>query len=179
MKDDRLPKTVLCGELDAGHRNVGRPHLRFSDCTTSHLNCSGIDVHQWEDLARDRRLWQWQKRPGQRTQNQDKTWTCKRRFVSRLCTTNCSFCGRGLSSRIGHVSPKRACGRPLPADQLIPNVLCRVIIINPPMVWPFKIFQNLLPGKMAINISEPFKTLHNFLLLHYHTFQYPLKGFEW
>ena len=40
----------------------------------------------------------------------------------------------------------------------------------------FKIFQNLLTGKMAINISEPFKTLHNFLLLHYHTFQYHLKG---
>ena len=31
--------------------------------------------------------------------------------------------------------------------------------INPPMVWPFKIFQNLLTDKMAINISEPFKTL--------------------
>ena len=37
----------------------------------------------------------------------------------------------------------------------------------------------LFNGKMAINMSEPFKTLHNFLLLHYHTFQYPLKGFEW
>ncbi|WP_411017558.1 hypothetical protein, partial [Salmonella sp. s51090] len=42
----------------------------------------------------------------------------------------------------------------------------------------FKIFQNLLTGKMAIDIREPFKTLHNFLLLHYHTFQNPLKGFE-
>ena len=31
-------------------------------------------------------------------------------------------------------------------------------VFNPPMVWPFKIFQNLLTGKMAINISEPFKT---------------------
>ena len=51
-------------------------------------------------------------------------------------------------------------------------------VFNPPMVWPFKTFQNLLTGKMAINMSEPFKTLHNFLLLHYHTFQYPLKGFE-
>ena len=46
------------------------------------------------------------------------------------------------------------------------------------MVLSFKTFQNLLTGKMAINMSEPFKTLHNFLLLHYHTFQYPLKGFE-
>ena len=46
------------------------------------------------------------------------------------------------------------------------------------MVWPFKTFENLLTGKMAINMSEPFKTLHNFLVLHYHTFQYPLKGFE-
>ena len=53
-----------------------------------------------------------------------------------------------------------------------------LVAINPPMVWPFKTFQNLLTGKMAINMSEPFKTLHNFLLLHYHTFQYPLKGFE-
>ena len=50
--------------------------------------------------------------------------------------------------------------------------------INPLMVLSFKTFQNLLTGKMAINMSEPFKTLHNFLLLHYHTFQYPLKGFE-
>ena len=53
-----------------------------------------------------------------------------------------------------------------------------IVQFNPPMVWPFKTFQNLLTGKMAINMSEPFKTLHNFLLLHYHTFQYPLKGFE-
>ena len=50
--------------------------------------------------------------------------------------------------------------------------------INPLMVLSFKTFQNLLTGKMAINMSEPFKTLHNFLLLHYHTFQNPLKGFE-
>ena len=48
--------------------------------------------------------------------------------------------------------------------------------LNPLMVLSFKTFQNLLTGKMAINMSEPFKTLHNFLLLHYHTFQYPLKG---
>ena len=30
------------------------------------------------------------------------------------------------------------------------------------MVLSFKTFQNLLTGKMAINMSEPFKTLHNF-----------------
>ena len=51
-------------------------------------------------------------------------------------------------------------------------------LFNPLMVLSFKTFQNLLTGKMAINMFEPFKTLHNFLLLHYHTFQYPLKGFE-
>ena len=55
-----------------------------------------------------------------------------------------------------------------------------VCIFNPPMVWPFKIFQNLLTGKMAINISEPFKTLHNFLLLHstipFNTLWKDLKG---
>ena len=50
--------------------------------------------------------------------------------------------------------------------------------INPLMVLSFKTFQNMLTGKMAINMSEPFKTLHNFLLLHYHTFQNPSKGFE-
>ena len=53
-----------------------------------------------------------------------------------------------------------------------------ISIVNPLMVLSFKTFQNLLTGKMAINMSQPFKTLHNFLLLHYHTFQYPLKGFE-
>ena len=57
MKDDRLLKAVLYGELRAWHRNVGRPRLRFCDCTKRHLNCAGIDVHQREDLARDRRLW--------------------------------------------------------------------------------------------------------------------------
>ena len=58
------------------------------------------------------------------------------------------------------------------------NTRANPLLFNPLMVWPFKTFQNLLTGKMAINMSEPFKTLHNFLLLHYHTFQYPLKGFE-
>ena len=51
-------------------------------------------------------------------------------------------------------------------------------LINPLMVLSFKTFQKVLIGKMAINMSEPFKTLHNFLLLHYDTFQYPLKGFD-
>ena len=36
---------------------------------------------------------------------------------------------------------------------------------------PFKI---CLLAKWLSMMSEPFKTLHNFLLLHYHTFQYPL-----
>ena len=56
-------------------------------------------------------------------------------------------------------------------------LICEALL-NPLMVLSFKTFQNLLTGKMAINMSEPLKTLHNFLLLHYHTFQYPLKGFE-
>ena len=59
----------------------------------------------------------------------------------------------------------------LPYSQYNRDQWCN-IILKPSYGLTFQKLSNRLTGKMAIDISEPFKTLHNFLLLHYHTFQY-------
>ena len=54
VNDDRLPKTVLYGELWQAKRNVGRPHLRYMDCTKQHLHAANINKRHWEEMAHDR-----------------------------------------------------------------------------------------------------------------------------
>ena len=49
MNDDRLPKTVLYGELWQAKRNVGRRHLRYMNCTKRHLHAAN-----WEEMTHER-----------------------------------------------------------------------------------------------------------------------------
>ena len=48
MKDGRIPKDLLCGELAAGKRRTGRPQPRFKDVCKQDLQALGINTDSWE-----------------------------------------------------------------------------------------------------------------------------------
>ena len=57
MKDGRIPKDLLCGELAAGKRPTGRPQPRFKDVCKQDLQALGINTDSWEVTATDRDAW--------------------------------------------------------------------------------------------------------------------------
>ena len=57
MNDDQLPKAFLYSELWQAKRDVGRPHLRYTDCTKRHLHAADINKRHWEEMAHDRSAW--------------------------------------------------------------------------------------------------------------------------
>ena len=57
MKDGRIPKDLLYGELATGKRPTGRPQLRFKDVCKRDLQALGINTDSWEVTATDRDAW--------------------------------------------------------------------------------------------------------------------------
>ena len=57
MKDGRIPKDLLYGELATGKRPTGRPQLRFKDVCKRDLQALGINTDSWEITATDRDVW--------------------------------------------------------------------------------------------------------------------------
>ena len=57
MKDYRIPKMLLYSQLDSGHRNVGRPLLRYKDRLKYNLKATNIDHVSFEETAIDRDDW--------------------------------------------------------------------------------------------------------------------------
>ena len=57
MADDRIPKMLLYSQLDGGHRNVGRPLLRYKDKLKSNIAAANIDQASFELTATDRNAW--------------------------------------------------------------------------------------------------------------------------
>ena len=55
MKDGRIPKDILYGELASGARSVGRPLLRYRDVIKRDM--SELNLSNWESLAADRAKW--------------------------------------------------------------------------------------------------------------------------
>ena len=57
IADDRIPKTVFYGELDAGHRTRGGQRKRYKDVLKATLKSCGIPHNTWETTAIDRTFW--------------------------------------------------------------------------------------------------------------------------
>ena len=57
MKDGRIPKDILYGEMLTGSRATGRPLLRYSDVCRRDLRETAIDQDLWEEVAADRVAW--------------------------------------------------------------------------------------------------------------------------
>ena len=57
MSPDRLPKQVLYSQLSSGHRNRGRPRLRFKDTIKRNLKLRDIKIDSWTSLSQQRDKW--------------------------------------------------------------------------------------------------------------------------
>ena len=57
MEDGRIPKDLLCGELELGSRPVVRPKLRFRDVCKRDMLATGLTTDNLEPLAADRGKW--------------------------------------------------------------------------------------------------------------------------
>lgn len=57
MDDERIPKTLLYGQLQDAPRRHGRPLLRYKDRLKSNFKALDLDFETWEDLATDRDTW--------------------------------------------------------------------------------------------------------------------------
>ena len=57
MKDGRIPKDLLYGELATEKRPTGRPKLRFKDVCKRDLQALGINSDSWKVTATDRDAW--------------------------------------------------------------------------------------------------------------------------
>ena len=57
MEDHRIPKQLLFGQLEQGHKRQGRPCKRFKDTVKAGLKWCGIPPTELVAAALDRQLW--------------------------------------------------------------------------------------------------------------------------
>ena len=118
MKDGRIPKDLLYGELATGKRPTGRPQLRFMDVCKRDVQAFGINTDSWEGTAADRDAWRHtvklrlsQYEETQLVKAEEKKLHKKTVCLARRPTTafTCSKCGRDYHSRTGLHSHNRRC----------------------------------------------------------------------
>ena len=118
MKDGRIPKDILYGELATGKRPTGRPQLRFKDVCKRDLQALGLNTDSCKVSATDKDAWRYtvkerlsQYEETQRVKAEKKRLHKKTvRLASRPITTfTCSKCDRDCHSRIGLHSHNRCC----------------------------------------------------------------------
>ena len=57
MPDERLPKKILCGELQVGKCSHGGQKKRYKDTLKASLKDFNIPTESWEQIAQDRTKW--------------------------------------------------------------------------------------------------------------------------
>ena len=58
MPDERLPREILCGELQVGKRSHGGQKKRYKDTLKASLKDFNILTESGEQIAQDRAKWQ-------------------------------------------------------------------------------------------------------------------------
>ncbi|GFO43909.1 hypothetical protein PoB_007041400 [Plakobranchus ocellatus] len=128
MKDHRLPKIAMYGEIRSGHRYRGAPKKRYKDCLKKTFTACNIDHQNWSDYAADRSAWRLISSKGvtlfeetRRDTIKDKRSRRKARAASAVSPDpafSCRLCSRACRSRIGLFSHERSCrqrGHSLPS----------------------------------------------------------------
>ncbi|GFN82465.1 nucleoside diphosphate-linked moiety x motif 17-like [Plakobranchus ocellatus] len=128
MKDHRLPKIALYGEIRSGYRYRGAPKKRYKDCLKKTFTACNIDHQNWSDFAADRSAWRLISSKGvtlfeetRRDTIKDKRSRRKARAASAVSPDpafSCRLCSRTCRSRIGLFSHERSCrqrGHSLPS----------------------------------------------------------------
>ena len=117
MPNHRIPKMLLYGQLQGGHRNTGRPMKRYKDALKENLKACNISLNQWETIALDRSAWRATCTAGcnffeeSRVQHLDQK---RERRKNQQTNPNpnqtgfpCATCGKVCASRIGLHSHQR------------------------------------------------------------------------
>lgn len=112
MTDDRLPRSVLYGELLDGQRQRGGQKLRYKDVIKRHLKRIDCDVDTWEEKARDRVEWRGIVKEGfgKVESKQQREYELKRQSRHGTLQSDivCDRCKRNFLSRAGLSSHVRA-----------------------------------------------------------------------
>ena len=131
MTVSRLPKQLFYGELSSGKRPSHKPRKRFQDNVKDNLKHMGLDIREWENLARDKDQWRSSIHKGVEKFESDRVSRAKQRRACRKgealppdCgpTWICEVCGRVLLSKAGLVNHLKSHQntRPHPAPASVP-----------------------------------------------------------
>ena len=72
MKDGRIPRDIMFGELKDGKRKRGRPKLSYKDVVKRDLKKIHVDHTKWEVEATDRKSWKSKCKEGIKLAEQDR-----------------------------------------------------------------------------------------------------------
>ena len=114
MPNDKIPKQLLLGQLEQGHRHQGGPKLRYKDFIKANMKSCGIDFLHFEKLSSDRTNWrslchsslqQFEENrirhlQAQRHKRKEQIVPTKKSFV-------CQSCGKECRSKAGVKSHQR------------------------------------------------------------------------
>ena len=119
MKDGRIPKDLLFGELATGTRPLGRPSLRFKDICKRDLKDCGIEPADLQTASSNRTNWRTVSRLGSRQDEERKLSQQRKKKDERKQKSSsapekspafsCTRCGRACHSRIGLYSHSKRC----------------------------------------------------------------------
>ena len=118
MREGRIPRDLLCGELVSEKRPTGRPQLRYRDVVKRDMKAVDINTESWESLAANRSKWrgaltnQLKAREEKLTQAATERRTRRKlRGSSNRPETEhkCVLCNRDRHSGIGLYSHRRRC----------------------------------------------------------------------
>ena len=117
MKDGRIPKDLLFGELATGSRPLGRPNLRFKDICKRDLKDCGIEPADLQSASSNRSKWRTISKLGSQQAEEKKASQQRQRKEekkSRPAPVHslefaCTRCGRACHSRIGLYSHSKRC----------------------------------------------------------------------
>ena len=116
MEDHRIPKQLLFGELEQGHRRQGRPCKRFRDTVTAGLKWCGIPPTELVATALDRQRWRTLTQSAssaleEERRHQAQSARERHHLAASIPATNANFqcpvCARLCKSRIGLQSHSR------------------------------------------------------------------------
>ena len=115
MADDRIPKNVFYGELDAGHRTRGGQRKRYKDVLKATLKSCGIPHNTREATATHRALWRSTCHSGLRDYGEKRCDALRDKRMRRkailpssnIDTFLCGVCCSLYASRIGLHSHNR------------------------------------------------------------------------
>ena len=119
MPDERLPKKILCGELQVGKRSHGGQKKRYKDILKASLKDFNIPTESWEQIAQDRTKWRGLIRRGAGEYEAKRISEAEQKRAQRKARAkasptelsssdlSCSICNRQFRAKIGLISHLR------------------------------------------------------------------------